>query len=160
MSELISLGHIRPAGITQGEGSTLYVTNVLFGGVRKVDVTNGTVTEVVPNGAHLDRTAVAIAYHNGALFVAGGTGSATLGSVGAVYVYDAATGRELVSCSPGSVAASFLNGIAIVGAVAYATDPQRNRLLLPIRASSKAVTISNKAVTQRLNDTGNAALEF
>jgi hypothetical protein len=85
VSELISLGHIRPAGITQGEGSTrLYVTNVLFGGVRKVNVTNGTVIEVVPNGAHLDRTTVAIAYHNGALFVAGGSGSAALGLVGAV----------------------------------------------------------------------------
>jgi hypothetical protein len=126
-----ALGNIRPGGIAAQTDvdNVFYVTNLAFGGVRRLDVTTGTLATVVPNQPFWERGAVNVAYSSllGVLIVTGG--GSVFGWRGAVYVYDAETGTEMAACLPSGDPARYLNGIAILDeTMAYVTDSQRNVL--------------------------------
>jgi hypothetical protein len=123
-----SLGNIRPGGIAARTDldNVFYVTNLAYGGVRRLDAGDGTLATVVPNRPFGERGAVNVAYALGVLIVTGG--GSVHGWRGAVYVYDAATGTEMAACLPSGDPARYLNGIAIVDTMAYVTDSQRNVL--------------------------------
>lgn len=118
----LPIGNIRPEGITEGEGSTLFFTNLFYGGVQMVDVSTGDISEVVPNYGYFERAGVGLIYDDGFLFVCGAGPPFGLNET-ALHVYDVSTGEEVVTCTseePGF----FFNDIAISGGVGYITDSQ------------------------------------
>jgi hypothetical protein len=124
------LGNIRPGGIAARTDidNVFYITNLAYGGVRRLDVTTGTLATVVPNQPFWERGAVNVAYALGVLVVTGG--GSVYGWRGAVYVYDAETGTEMAACLPSGDPARYLHGIAVVDdTMAYVTDSQRNVLM-------------------------------
>ena len=84
----ISLGNKRHEGIAAGPGDDMFVSEVLFGGVKKVNVKTGETEQVVPSFPFLQRGGVGLAYHDNALFVAGGGNTAGLSVPAMLYVYD------------------------------------------------------------------------
>lgn len=125
--ETISLGNKRPEGLTRGPGNTIFVSEMLFGGIKEVNVITGEIKQVVPSFGFKERGAHGIIESGGKLFVAGGGGSD--GTPPKFYVYDAVTGAEIAACDPEGDA-SLLNDIAIVGDYAYLTDSFYNKLMV------------------------------
>lgn len=113
----ISLGNVRPEGITEGPGSTLYVGRLLFGGVVAIDVETGTVDQVVPDAD--GRGAAGMTYYKGTILVAGGGGNN--GVSPAFYAYDAKTGADQAVCPLGD-GNGFINDVVVEEGKAYITD--------------------------------------
>lgn len=126
--ETISLGNKRPEGITRGPDNYMYVTEMLFGGVKKVNVLTGEVEQVVPSYGFRERGAYGIVQYENALFVAGG--GVSDGTPLMVYVYDAEKGKEIAACAPEGDDWYLLNGIAILGDYVFVTDSFCNKLLV------------------------------
>jgi hypothetical protein len=127
--DTIGLGNKRPIGIARGPDDTMYVTEMLYGGVKKVNILNGEVVQVVPPYGFRERGARGIVLEQDHLFVAGG--GVPDGTPLMMYVYDAYNGEEITSCAPpGSDDWYLLNDIAIHGDYAYVTDPYYNKLLV------------------------------
>jgi hypothetical protein len=125
--ETISLGNKRPEGITRGPGDTMFVSEMLYGGIKKVNVLTGEIEQVVPSYGYKERGAYGVIQHGDALFVAGG--GIPDGTPTKLYVYDADTGEEIVSCDPAWYA-FLLNDVAILGKKAYVTDSYYNTLMV------------------------------
>ena len=126
--ETIDLGNKRPEGITRGpDEDYMFVTEMLYGGIKAVNVVTGEIQQVVPSYGFLERGAYGVIYHEGALFVAGG--GIPDGTPVMMYVYDAATGEEIASCSPDGDGYYLLNDVAILGDYAYVTDSFYNKLM-------------------------------
>jgi len=126
--QTISLGNKRPEGITQSpDGNSMFVTEMLYGGVKKVDILTGEIEQIVPSYGFLERGAYGILYHNDALFVAGG--GVPDGTPVMLYLYDAETGEEIAACAPVGDA-YLLNDVAILGNYAYVTDSYYNKLMV------------------------------
>jgi len=70
--DTIGLGNKRPIGIARGSDDTMYVTEMLYGGVKKVNILNGEVEQVVPSFGFRERGARGIVLEQDHLFVAGG----------------------------------------------------------------------------------------
>ena len=119
--EVISLGNIRPEGITTGEGSNVYVTNILYGGVRKVDVMTNETTEIVPNVGYFERVVLGLQYDDGYLFVCG-SGPAFGANESIVYVFDAENGEEVAACTSIDTPGQLWNDITILDGTGYITD--------------------------------------
>lgn len=105
----------------------MFVTEMLFGGVKKVNILTGEIVQVVPSYGFRERGAYGIAYYEDYLFVAGG--GVPDGTSAMLYVYDAKTGEEVVACSPNGDA-YLLNDVAIVGDYAYVTDSFYNKIMV------------------------------
>jgi hypothetical protein len=132
----ISLGNKRPFGITRGPDDTMYVTEMLHGGVKKVNVLTGMVEQVVPSYLFLERGARGIALEHEHLFVAGG--GVPDGTPLMVYVYDESSGTEVAACAPEGDDWYLLNDIAILGDFAYVTDSKYSKLfVLDVAAALK-----------------------
>lgn len=124
--EVFSIGNIRPEGITAGDGSELFFTNLLFGGVRRLDLSTNEITEVVPNVGYFDLPALGIAYDDGFLFVAGaGPGITDNLNQTIAYVYNAESGDHVVACTADG---NLWNDITIYDGTAYITDSRLNLL--------------------------------
>ena len=142
----------RPEGITEGPGSTLFVSQILSGKIMAVDVETGVTRDVV--GTQDGREAWGLEYYTtsmfsdneddadgtnangpeeGYLFVAGGGPSYGEG-VPEVYVYSVATGEPVVSCAPLDVNetghGAFINDVTIVNDIAYITDSFSQKLMV------------------------------
>jgi DNA-binding beta-propeller fold protein YncE len=127
----ISLGNIRPEGITAGPDGIMYITNLFYGGIRRLDVATGTVAGLVPDGPYFAKLAIGLAYYaDGDALIVAGAGS-RVGLIGNVTVYDAASGIELIACGPSDDdgPADFLNDVTMIDDIAYVTDSGRNRLM-------------------------------
>lgn len=106
----------RPEGVAQGSMGSIYVSQVLTGGISEVYPESG--AEKVRVNGQEGRRALGIETYKNAIVVAGG-GSA-LGIDGpALFAYDRTTGEELASCAPST--AVFINDVAIIGKYAYFT---------------------------------------
>lgn len=126
--ELISLGNKRPEGIAKGPGDYMFVTEMLYGGVKKVNVLTGEVEQVVPSYGFLERGASGVTYYENALFVAGG--GSPIGTPVMLYVYNAETGEEIASCAPVGNEYHMLTDVTIVGDSVYVTDSRLNKLMV------------------------------
>lgn len=124
----ISLGNKRPKGITKGSDGYMYVTEMLYGGIKKVNVLTGDVEQLVSSGEYLARGAYGIVEHQDALFVAGG--GVPNGTPLMVYVYDTTSGEEIAACAPEDDGWYLLNDIAILGDYAYVTDSYYNKIMV------------------------------
>ena len=126
----IPLGNLRPEGITKGPGSTVFVSQITYGGVSSVDIDTGAVHQIVPKSEFLARGALAIGYTGDAFIVPGG-GPVPFGfSQTAVYVYDANTGHDIATCIPLVGDDGFMNDVAIVDGKAYITDSGTPNLMV------------------------------
>ena len=66
------LGNIRPEGIATGPGSLIYTSELIYGGIKSVDVVTGEVKQVVESFGAFQRAAVGLWYQDGVIFAAGG----------------------------------------------------------------------------------------
>lgn len=126
-TSVIPIGNLRPESITRGEGSDMYITNIFFGGVRKLDASSNEITEIVPNVGFFDRVSLGIQYDDGYLFVCG-SGPAFGANVTIVYVYDANSGEEVAACTSSDSPGQLWNDITILEGTGYITDSRLNLL--------------------------------
>ena len=122
----VDLGNIRPEGVAAGPGSLMYTSELLFGGIKSVDVVTGQVTQVVPSFGFGVRAALGLWYAEGVIY-AGGAGE-LFGPPAAVHAYDAHTGQEIVTCTPAS--AVFVNDVIEYNGYLFATDSFLNEVLV------------------------------
>ena len=131
------LRNIRPEGIHRlsrneanlmglGEDRHVLVSELLFGGVKAVNLANGDVTQVVQRGEARDRLGVDVNFGNGYILVLG-AGFAD-GGADALRVYDAATGSFVTSCLAPAEQGGFMLDVEVVGNTAYVTDAVVNAL--------------------------------
>jgi hypothetical protein len=114
----------------------VYVGELYFGGVNKVNVYTGNVASVVPSFGYYGRGAAGLLPVDGFLFVAGG--GTLLGQQPQFYVYDKTTGTQVAACPPPyNVTASLFNDLVVVGPKAYFTDSQYNALVVADVAAAK-----------------------
>jgi len=145
----IPLGNLRPEGIQKGPGSTVFVSQITYGGISSVDVKTSEIQQVVPKSDFLERGALAVGYTGDAFIVPGG-GPVPFGfSQTAVYVYDAKSGDDIVTCFPFVGNDGFMNDIAILDEKAYITDSGTPNLM---------VLNVNKAVNEGICDVSSIAL--
>lgn len=116
----VSLGNIRPEGVTEGPGSTVFVSELLFGGVRKVDLETGEVEQVVESPGFATRGSNGLWYSHGAIWVAGTGPGSGFPLDAAVYVYDANSGEEIAACT--FEGGGFVNDVVVAGDTLFATD--------------------------------------
>ena len=130
--ETIPLGNKRPEGIAAGPGDYLFVSEVLFGGVQRVNVLTGERKQIVPSFGLYRRGALGLAYYNGTLVVAGGGETdAPFSPPASLYVYDAETGTELAQCAPSEDEGFvFLNDVTMIDSYAYVTDWYINKIMV------------------------------
>ena len=124
-----SLGNRRPEGITAGEDdSTVYVSEFLYGGIKRINVTSGAMEQIVSSYGYLERPIGGLVYYNNTL-VAAGLGAMFDANQAKLYVHDATTGNEIVSCTP-PVNVGVINDVTIMDDIAYATDGRINQLIV------------------------------
>lgn len=133
---LINIGNIRPGGITEGPGSTVFVSEWESGGIVSVDVNfeTGNIKQIIPHQRHLNRTAVGLWYDNNvnAIFVAGGKRLSSDDDdqfLGGMYVYNASNGDEIISCRPTNFI-SYISDVTVVGGHAYFSDSIKPRVMV------------------------------
>jgi hypothetical protein len=114
----VDLGNIRPEGITEGPGTLMYTSELLYGGVKSVDVVTGEVKQVVESFGFLERNAVGLTFAEDVIWVAGG--GAAFGIPAALYVYDPHTGADIAACVVPE--AGFLNDLIPYEGTLYVTD--------------------------------------
>lgn len=106
---------IQAEGVTKAKGSNVFFTNLRTGAVHLMDVNSNLLTTVVPPGEKL-RGALGLDFYANRIFVAGGG----LNVAPAVHVFDAITGKTVVSCKVKKN--GFVNDVKVVNGVAYFTD--------------------------------------
>jgi hypothetical protein len=108
------LGSRRLYGITEGPDMDLYISELLFGGVLKLNISSG----MIDHGG--------LAYYRETLIVAG------LGQnydvEPCIHVYHAITGDEIISCEPDFPAKEIMD-VTVLGNMAYATDSMLNQIV-------------------------------
>jgi hypothetical protein len=120
------IGNKRLYGVTVGMEDDLYISELYFGGIYKLNMTSGMVDHLVPSFDFFQRPSAGLAYSRNTLFVAG-LGPA-FGVDAAIHVYNAESGDQMVSCEPPFSTGQILD-ITIVGDTAYATDSFLNQLI-------------------------------
>lgn len=127
----ISLDNLRPEGIKAGpDSSTVFVSQITYGGISSVDIETGEIKQVVPKTGFLERGALGIGHTGDAFIVPGGRPVPFGFSEAAVYVYNASTGEDLATCFPLVGDEGFMNDIAIVDGKAYITDSSTPNLMV------------------------------
>jgi hypothetical protein len=111
----ISLGSVRPEGIVAVFDDYMLTSEFAFGGIKRVNILTGRISQVVPPYEFMERGALGLEYYDGHLLVAGG------GLDPKLFVYNVETGTEVAACATRNET-SFLNDVAIVGNYAYVTD--------------------------------------
>jgi sugar lactone lactonase YvrE len=125
--ESIDLGNRRPEGIASAaaEAPYVYTSEVLFGGIKKVNLETGEYEQIVKPYGYFERAALGLAYYKGAIFAAGA--GPQLGIPGLLYVYDSVTGEEIAACAPAGNS-FFLNDVTVYKGKAYVTDSGINSI--------------------------------
>lgn len=95
---------------------TVYISEVLLGGVKLLNVETGEEQQVVPSDP--SRAALGLATYGNAIFVAGG--GEPLGATPSVHVFDVTTGDKIVSCFPEG--ALLVNDLTVVDGYLYVTE--------------------------------------
>ena len=108
----------QPEGIT-ATGTTFYVGSIPTGRIYRGNLRTGAVGVFItpPAGETPTRAAIGMKVDRGKLFVAGG-------STGKAYVYDARSGRPLVTYAL-SDGGSFINDVVVTKKAAWFTDSQK-----------------------------------
>lgn len=132
-----------PEGIAI-KGAQAYVTSFADGTVYKLNLATGRHKVLSPATG---TGAVGIMFHDGRLFVAGGT-------AGTVRVLDPGSGKELASYTVGTTSKTFVNDFTVLDGVVYATDtfdPVLHKLPLgengELPAANQVETIALDGVT-------------
>lgn len=112
-----------PEGIAVHEPSgAFFVSGAGSGGIYRVDIASGEVTEVLAAGTRAQFTTIGMDVDDqGRLWVAGG------GS-GEVLVFDAASGEQVATFTTPDAPALFLNDVIVTDAGAFVTDSNRPTL--------------------------------
>jgi hypothetical protein len=121
----------RPEGITEGPGSTVFVSQILSGQVLQINVVTGERKIVVPTQTN-NRQAWGLWYlsNRNSILVAGG-GPSFGGGIPELYEYDLVTGMLLTACAPVALNpfGSFLNDVTVWNNIAYVTDSVNGKLM-------------------------------
>jgi hypothetical protein len=121
-----SLGNRRPEGITAGTDSIVFVSELLFGGVKSVNVTSGAVDQIVPSYGYMERPAAGLWSYKDSIVV---TGLGPMFGVDArLYVHSTKTGELLASCLP-DIGGGLLSDVTVMDGIAYATDSRINQIV-------------------------------
>lgn len=127
----VNLGSRRPEGVAlDSESGSLFVSELVFGGIRKVNLFTGEVTQLVDSSrfasgeAFQQRAAGGMHYAHGAIWAAGV--GVPFGLPATLYVYDALTGADIVQCP--IAGAGFINDVTESEGTVYATDSLVNVL--------------------------------
>lgn len=129
----------RPEGITEGPGSTVFVSQILSGQVLQINVVTGARTTVVPTQTNRQAWGLWYLSNSNSILVAGGGPSFGEG-VPELYQYDVSTGTLLAACAPITLNSfgSFLNDVTVWNNVAYVTDSVNGKLMAVDLASSSS----------------------
>jgi len=124
------IGNIRPEGIrilpkeaSQKlglPGMYALVTELLFGGVKAVNLEMGWNLPMIPSLGANQRVGISVHYGNGYILITGGGPAG--GFPASLQVFDATTGQLIISCKPPNNQGLFLMDVEIVNNVAYVTD--------------------------------------
>ena len=130
------LGNIRPEGIrvlsrteadvlNLGDGSFALVSELLFGGVKAVNLETGEITQVLPSAEFEDRIGSAVAFASGYILLLG-SGNLDDGKE-TLRIFDGALGILVATCII-EESGSFLIDVETVGTTAYISDAKKNIL--------------------------------
>jgi hypothetical protein len=119
----ISLGNVRPEGILAVYDDYMLTSEFGYGGIKKVNILTGEISQVVPSYGFTKRGSLGLEYYEGHVFVAGG------GFDPKLFVYQVENGTQVAACAPESET-SFLNDVAIVGNYAYVTNSINNTIMV------------------------------
>lgn len=136
LPKVISLPNgFAPEGIATGPGATFYAGSLADGSIYRGSLLTGRGSILVPG---TPGSAVAgIEVSGGRIFAAGG-------STGAIKVYDARTGEELVNTTVGG----FVNDVVVTQRAAYFTDSQSATLyVLPLARGGRLGEVRPLATT-------------
>jgi hypothetical protein len=120
----------RPEGITEGPGSTVFVSQILSGQVLQINVVTGASKIVVPTQSNRQAWGLWYLANRNSILVAGG-GPSFGGGIPELYQYDLATGTLISACAPVALNpfGSFLNDVTVWNNIAYVTDSVNGKLM-------------------------------
>lgn len=124
--ESFSLGNRRLYGIASGENSELYISELLYGGILKVELLSGNVSHIVQPYSFYERPSGGLAYAENTLFVAGL--GPNYGVEPGIHLYSALTGDYITTCRPDFPTGQIMD-VTIFGDMAYATDAMINQII-------------------------------
>jgi hypothetical protein len=129
----------RPEGITEGPGSTVFVSQILSGQVLQMNVVTGERKIVVPTQTNRQAWGLWYLSNSNSILVAGG-GPSFGGGEPELYQYDLATGTLLAACAPLTLNpfGSFLNDVTVWNNIAYVTDSVNGKLMAVDLAASSS----------------------
>jgi hypothetical protein len=143
----VSLGNIRPGGILAVHGNYMFTSEFAYGGIKSTNILTGEIAQVVPSvvPSHtlMERSALGMAYYEGAILVAGSqfdptgytfdeeTGQEISGRFDPkLFFYKVETGEEIIACDPTGGAFRDLVDVTIVGIYAFVTDSKFNAIMV------------------------------
>ena len=132
-----SLGNIRPEGIHfvsrneasimgLGQGTYFLVSELLYGGVKAVNLATGATIQVVEGDDIFVRLGIDVDFGSGYILVLGS--GYEDGGADAVRIFDAATGNFVVSCIAPSDGPHLNLDMEVVGTTVFVTDAFDNTL--------------------------------
>lgn len=120
----------QPEGIATGPGSSFFVGSIPTGAVFRGDIRTGRGEVIVPG--RTGRAAIGLEAAGGRLYVAGG-------ATGQAFVYDAATGGDVVTVDLTTTRPAFVNDVVVTSEAAFFTD-SLNPVVYRLGLTTMAVT--------------------
>ena len=120
---LLTMEESQEIGLS-GTGPFVLISELLYQGIKAMDLANGNVTQLVPSQLTFARSGLGIQYANGMILVAGG--GPRSGVKAAIYAFDGTTGELMASCTASD--GFFLNDLVVRDDRVYVTDGYVNKL--------------------------------
>lgn len=121
-----SLGHRRLYGMTSGPDSSIYISELLYGGIIKLNISSGEMEHAVSSFDFFERPSGGLAYYKDYLVVAGL--GPTYDVEPCLHVYNVKNGDAIISCQPNFPTGQIMD-VTVVENTAYATDSTVNQIV-------------------------------